>query len=167
MSVLIICTIVQVDWLNKFISDMWPSLDKVISYLIIFLAYCSSVWLRVFFMYRQFVVQLEARHNLYLRSTLENFRLKQLSLRILVLELFLLQYLVSVFLGLNNLVYRILCDCKRFYWIFYLAIFHSLFWNSEFIRVEEFRLWSIPFITKHCSEICHLCSAEQTMIRLV
>jgi Ca2+-dependent lipid-binding protein len=30
MSVLIICTIVQVDWLNKFISDMWPSLDKAI-----------------------------------------------------------------------------------------------------------------------------------------
>jgi len=85
-------------------------------YLVILLAFCQfEPVIKGFLMYRQFVVRLEAWHNLYLRSTLGNFRLKRLSLRILVLELFLLQYLVSLFLGVNNLVYKILCMCKRLY----------------------------------------------------
>ncbi|RVW32116.1 Synaptotagmin-3 [Vitis vinifera] len=50
------------DWLNKFILNMWPYLDKAVS------------------MYRQFVTQLEAWHSPYLLNTLGCIRLKQLSL---------------------------------------------------------------------------------------
>ena len=72
----------QVDWLNKFILNMWPYLDKVIPYLINFQSFQNlNTELQAVSMYRQFVKQLKAQHSLYLTNTLGSIRLKQLNLR--------------------------------------------------------------------------------------